>query len=83
MSKLYYKVPAPIIKTNKGNHEVTFPVSYNYNGGIVIKGKWYKGYKVPAPIVPKGMVLKGMGIGLNLNYSPPLTTMYLQNKKED
>jgi len=57
---------------------VTFPVSYDYNGGIVIEGKWYKGFKVAKPKVPKGFKLYGIGCGLQLNACPPYATMYLQ-----
>ena len=32
---------------------VSYPVSYRYNGGISIDGKWYEGFKVARPKVPK------------------------------
>lgn len=66
---------------------VTFPVSYEYNGGIVLdkdgcmtfdEGTWYKGYKVPSPKVPKGFKLRSIACGLQLNAHPPYATMYLE-----
>jgi hypothetical protein len=57
---------------------VTYPVSYRYNGGIIVDGKWYEGYKVPSPKVPKGFTLRGIGCGLQLNVHPPYATAYLK-----
>ena len=57
---------------------VSYPVSYKYNGGTVIKGEWYNGYKVSKPIAPKGFALVGIGIGLQLNARPPYATVYLK-----
>ena len=63
---------------------VTYPVSYKYNGGIVIEGKWYEGFKVAKPKVPKGFKLHSIGCGLQLNAQPPYATAYLKplNGKE-
>lgn len=76
----FYPWPAPDLslqlakklKKNPGitHFEVTYPVSMSYNGGTVIDDKWYAGYKVPAPIVPVGWQLKGIGAGLELNAHP-------------
>ena len=60
------------------NYLVTFPVSYTYNGGIVIEGEWYDGYEVPEPDVPKGYELRSISCGLQLNAHPPYATMYLK-----
>jgi hypothetical protein len=57
---------------------VTYPVSYKYNGGIIINNKWYEGYEVPKPKVPKGFKLVGIGCGLQLNTHPPYATSYLK-----
>lgn len=57
--------------------EVTYAVSYDYNGGTVIDGKWYVGYEVDPPIVPKGYVLKSLGVGLECNCRPPRATAVL------
>ena len=57
---------------------VTYPVSYRYNGGIIIDGKWYEGYTVPRPKVPKGFELVSIGCGLQLNAHPPYATSYLK-----
>lgn len=57
---------------------VTYPVSYDYNGGIVIDGEWYKGFEVPAPHIPEGYELQGIGVGLQLNAHPPYATGYLK-----
>jgi len=57
---------------------VTYPTSYRYNGGIVIDGKWYQGYKVVSPKVPKGFELVGIACGLQLNARPPYATRYLK-----
>jgi len=62
---------------------VSYPVSYRYNGGISIDGKWYEGYKVAKPKVPKGFKLVGIGIGLQLNAQPPYATTYLKPLKEN
>lgn len=73
--------PAPnlIGKEQPGKSvKVTYPVSIYYNGGTVVDGKWYSGYMVPDPIVPKGFKLVDMGIGLELNAHPPRCTMALQ-----
>ena len=56
----------------------TYPVSYKYNGGTSIDGKWYEGYKVPAPRIPEGFELVYTGISLDLNARPPLATDYLR-----
>jgi hypothetical protein len=55
-----------------------YAVSYKYNGGTVIDGKWYEGYEVPPPILPTGYKLVGIGVGLQLNASPPLATARLK-----
>ena len=77
-----------------GSCEVTFPVSIEYNGGIILtpdgkmdincrntKSKWYNGFKVPKPLVPKGYELISIGVGLNLNSYPPYATNVLRKKK--
>jgi hypothetical protein len=55
-----------------------YAVSYEYNGGIVIADKWYKGYEVPPPYLPVGYKLVGIGVGLQLNARPPLATARLK-----
>ena len=62
--------------------EITYPVSYEYNGGIIIDGKWYKGYDVPKPDVPVGYELVDIGVGLQLNARPPYATMVLSPIKK-
>jgi len=65
--------------------QVTYAISYNYNGGIVVDDKWYAGYDVPPPIVPAGFELKGMGVGADFNSRPPRATALLipkTNRKE-
>ncbi len=87
-----FKCPQPIIGKDRAScsngasygerwcdkNLVTYPVSYQYNGRIVLDGKWYAGYEVPDPIVPKGFELVGIGCGLELNAHPPLATRYLK-----
>jgi len=77
----FFHFPAPDL-TKKARHdkrvEVTYPVSYTYNGGTVIDGKWYAGYEVPKPIVPKGYKLTGIGVGFQFNAHPPYATMILE-----
>lgn len=79
------------IKGKRTSREVTFPVSYRYNGGIVLtpKGrmsfddpdaKWYAGFTVPEPIVPEGYELVSIGVGLQLNARPPYATMLLRKR---
>jgi hypothetical protein len=60
------------------SHLVSFPVSYRYNGGVIIEGEHYDGVDVPDPIIPHGYTLKGIGVGLNLNIVPPYATYYLK-----
>ena len=47
---LFFKVPPPNLqgklKGKKTSMQVTYPVSYRYNGGIPIDGEWYAGYEV-------------------------------------
>jgi hypothetical protein len=57
--------------------EVQYAVSYEYNGGTTVAGQWYKGYKVPPPYLPIGYKLVGIGVGLELNATPPLATARL------
>jgi len=74
-----------------GHCQVTFPESCAYNGGIILtpdgkmdincknpKSKWYNGYKVPSPRVPKGYELVSIGVGSDLNCNPPYATMVLR-----
>lgn len=89
----YWHMPVPEISPASVKHknsiekgqggEVNYPVSYRYNGGIVINGKWYKGFKVPAPIVPDGHKLVNIGVGLQLNAKPPYATSYLKPIDEE
>lgn len=58
--------------------EVTYPVSYCYNGGTSIDGKLYTGYEVPPPILPNGYELVNLGAGLQFNARPPYATMLLK-----
>jgi hypothetical protein len=79
MKKRFIKqflVESPSIKGKDGDI-VTYPVSYKYNGGIIINKKWYDGYIVGQPLVPKGFKLVSIGVGLNLNNQPPLATARL------
>lgn len=80
----YKKFPAPDLrsKCKPGKTvEVTFPVSYRYNGGIEYEGKYYAGFKVPAPILKPGFKLISIGVLLQLNARPPYATMLLREKK--
>ena len=60
------------------SHEVTYPVSYRYNGGIIIKDKHYEGYEIPRPAIPEGWKLENLGCGLQLNARPPYATNFLR-----
>jgi len=57
--------------------EVTYPVSYTYNGTIDFEGKVCHGFEVPPPKVPQGWQLQSLGVGLDLNAYPPRATMFL------
>jgi hypothetical protein len=59
---------------------VRFPVSYRYNGGVVVGNKWYEGFDVPWPNVPRGFELVDISISLQLNAQPPLATYFLRPK---
>jgi hypothetical protein len=61
--------------------KVTYRVSYDYNGGTIIDGKWYRGIIVNEPIIPAGYELVSIAVGLQLNAIPPFATMYLRRKK--
>lgn len=61
-----------------GGYLVTYPVSYRYNGGTVIDGKWYEGFEVAKPKVPEGYELVDIAILLQLNAHPPYATKYLR-----
>ena len=58
-------------------HRVIYPVSYRYNGGIIIGNKWHEGFKIPRPKIPKGWELHNLGCGLQLNSRPPYATNVL------
>jgi hypothetical protein len=58
--------------------EVTYSVSYIYNGGIVINDEWYDGYEVPPPIISIGYGIVDIGVGLQLNAEPPYATGVLK-----
>lgn len=78
-------MPRPVLteKSGKkvvGGREVTFPVSYRYNGGTIIGNEWYQGYEVPQPKLPKGHKLQTLGVGLQLNAKPPYATMLMVKK---
>ena len=57
---------------------VTYPVSYRYNGGIIVDGKHYSGFDVVAPTVPEGYKLVNIGVGLQLDAQPPYATRLLK-----
>lgn len=58
--------------------EVTYSVSYTYNGGIVINDEWYDGYEVPPPIISIDYGIIDIGVGLQLNAKPPYATGVLK-----
>jgi hypothetical protein len=81
-----FKCDQPVITLTKSQQkkfeqgksvEVTFPVSYQYNGGIHIGDEFFKGYSVPPPVIPKGWKLVNIGVGLQMNARPPWATMVL------
>ena len=74
--KEYFTCKQPILPKREGI--VRFPVSYTYNGGIIVNDKWYKGYDVPSPLIPEGYELVSMAMALQLNAHPPYATMYLK-----
>jgi hypothetical protein len=83
------RYPAPDLRGEQNNRKnerwadgrlVRFPVSYRYNGGVTIDDEWYPGVEVPAPIVPEGYELVGIGVGLQLNARPPLATYLLRKQ---
>ena len=81
----YKRMPRPTMTIGErwcNSFLVHYPVSVSYNGGITIDGKWYEGFKVPSPKVPKGFKLVGIGCGHQLNARPPYATMYLEPKDD-
>ncbi len=80
----YFKVKAPQLERRERwlkRHLVVYPVSYTYNGGIIVDGDWYEGFEVDPPIVPEGFELVDIGVGLDMNNKPPLATNYLRPKE--
>lgn len=78
---MFKRVPRPMLHVTEkwcNSYLVTYSVSYRYNGGITIGNKWYEGYKVPPPKVPKGFKLTGIACGLQLNARPPYATAYIE-----
>lgn len=57
---------------------VMYSVTYCYNGGISIDGRWGYGIKVPPPNVPEGYRLVDIGVGLQFGFTPPKATSYLK-----
>ncbi len=81
--KKFCRWPKPRLKRGRAYLDgvlVTFPCSYRYNGGVVWKGKWYEGFSVPNPFVPKGYELVSIACGTDLNARPPQATMLLRKK---
>lgn len=82
----YKEMPKAELKITRkfkdGSYEVTYPVSYRYNGGIIIGDNWYKGYHVPKPDIPEGFELVNIGVGLQLNARPPYATMLVMPIKK-
>jgi len=76
----YFHCPPTDLRGHRGQCQVQFAVSEEYNGGIVINDKWYKGYKVPPPILSPGFKLVGIGVGHQLNARPPYATQLLVRK---
>jgi len=77
------RLPKPVPEIGEkwcNSYLVTYPVSYRYNGGIVVNGKWHEGYLVPRPHVPKGYMLTGIGCGFQMNARPPQATCMIVRK---
>lgn len=68
------KCPVKVSEKWGNGYLVVYPVSYRYNGGIVIDDTWYEGFEVVKPVIPEGLKLQGIGIGLQLNARPPYAT---------
>jgi hypothetical protein len=80
MGTLYKTKQQDLTKTKikkSGMTEVRVDTSYEYNGGIVLDGKHYKGYECPEPLLPEGYELKSQHCGLDLNAMPPKSLMWL------
>jgi len=81
---LFYKVKGDDLRGKESaDNDVLVKIhhSINYNGGTVVDGKWYAGYEVDRPIVPKGYELFSIGEGSQLNAHPPYTMMILRKVK--
>jgi hypothetical protein len=77
----WFRVPAPDLRGQERpgkSVKVHYPVGISYNGGTVIKGEWFAGYKVDPPIVPEGYQLVDICVGLELNCAPPMCTKILK-----
>jgi hypothetical protein len=80
VSKKLFKSPVTDLRGHAPTEreEVTYDVSYTYNGGIVIDGEWYDGVEVPPPLLLPGYGIVGIGVGLQLNACPPQATGVLK-----
>jgi len=72
----FIKLPAPVLAAKEGY--VSYPVSYEYNGGTIYKGQYVKGFEIPEPVVPIGFKLVELYMGLQHNAHPPLKTSKLK-----
>jgi len=81
----FFDVPSPdlrgILKGAQTSKQVKYSVSYAYNGGTVIDGKWYAGYRVGKPIIDSDCELVDIAVGLQFNCHPPYATMLLRRRK--
>lgn len=83
----YARVAAPDLRylaDKAGKHDVpvSIPVSYAYNGGVLVHGCVFAGYEVEPPILPEGCELVDMAVGLNLNVAPPKATKVLRRSAQ-
>lgn len=75
METEFMKMPAPVLPAREG--KVSYPVSYAYNGGTIIAGKFYAGYEIPPPVIPAGFKVVELYMALQHNAHPPLKTVKL------
>jgi len=75
--KRWFRMKRPDLRECKQG-EVQFPTGVRYNGGTIVNGKWVQGILIAEPILPKGFMLRNIGVGLQLNCCPPYATKYLE-----
>ncbi len=85
----YYLCPIPdltvfaakAVRAGKDSIEVTYPVSHTYLNDFIVGDEVYRGYDVPAPIIPPGWKLVDIKAPLRMGCRPPHATMLMKKER--